>query len=63
MQMESRYKWVFILVFITILLIVLSYLVSEKLIRHLDAKFEPAGVLIQNSSPDEMTSTIINFSI
>ena len=54
MQVENRYKEIFILGFITILMIVLAYWVSEKLIRHLDAKIVPAGSLIHTSSPDEM---------
>ncbi len=52
--MENRYKWVFILGFITILLIILSYLVSEKLIRHLDEKLEPVGNLLHPAHPVEM---------
>jgi len=54
MQVESRYKWVFILVFITILIIAMAYLVSEKLIEHIDESRLPVGSLIEPFSTDEI---------
>ena len=55
MQVRSRYKWVFILGFITILMIALAYLVSEKLIRQLDQESGSVGVMIHVASPNEIT--------
>jgi hypothetical protein len=55
MQVENRYKWAFILVFITILMIALAYLVSEKLIRQLDQESGSVGVMIHPASLDEIT--------
>ena len=55
MQVRSRYKWVFILGFITILMIALAYLVSEKLIRKLDQESGSVGVMIHVASPNEIT--------
>ena len=55
MQVRSRYKWVFILGFITILMIALAYLVSEKLIRQLDQESGSVGVMIHVASPKEIT--------
>jgi len=54
MQVRNRYKWVLILGFITILMIALAYLVSEKMIRQLDEEGVPIGVMILPASPDEI---------
>jgi hypothetical protein len=54
MQVESRYKWVFILVFITILIIAMAYLVSERLIEHIDETRLPVGSVIQPGSIDKI---------
>jgi len=55
MQLRKRYKWVLILGFITILMIALAYLVSEKLIRKLDQESGSVGVMIHVASPNEIT--------
>jgi hypothetical protein len=54
MQVRNRYKWVLILGFITILMIALAYLVSEKMIKQLDEKGVPIGVIILPGSLDEI---------
>ncbi len=54
MKVGNRYKWIFILGFITILMIALAYLVSEKLIRHLDEQNVRVGVNIHPGADDEI---------
>jgi hypothetical protein len=54
MQVRNRYKWVLILGFITILMIALAYLVSEKMIQQLDEEGVPIGVMIFPTSLDEI---------
>ena len=54
MQVRNRYKWVLILGFITILMIALAYLVSEKMIQQLDEEGVPIGVMIFPASLDKI---------
>jgi hypothetical protein len=54
MKVRSRYKWVLILGFITMLMIGLAYLVSEKMIKQLDEGGVPIGAIIYPASLDEI---------
>lgn len=54
MQVRSRYKWLFLLGFITLLMIALAYLVSEKMIQQLDKEGMPIGAMIHPASLDEI---------
>lgn len=48
MDRRFSYRWLFILGFISLLIILMTYLVSEKLIRHLDKKSgTPVGMEIK----------------
>jgi len=54
MQVRSRYKWLFLLGFITLLMIALAYLVSEKMIQQLDDEGVPIGAMIYPASLEEI---------